>query len=147
MTNELINMKKVQEYLTEMADNARENGYAKDVEVIQSVQDHLLQFVDEQPSAPVSDEYYVRNKNAGYLGNSFIWYGKRGAGYTAYINGAERFSKAEAEKMEKEDPEKWQAFPCKDIDARLHLVFDSQDVKNLGTDNPCGWSNTTYAKL
>ena len=47
----LINMNKVQAYLTEMADNARENGYPLSVEAIQSVQDHLLDFVDEERAA------------------------------------------------------------------------------------------------
>ena len=92
------------------------------------------------------DLYYIRNKDAGYLGNSFIWYGQYGNGYTAYILGAHRFPKEEAEKLVKENPSKYEMYKCKDIDERLHLVFDSQDVKRLGTDAPYGWSSGCYAK-
>lgn len=92
-------------------------------------------------------KYYIRNKEAGYLGNSWMWYGKNGQGYTAYILGAHRFDEAEAVKMVEHDPEKWAMYKCDEIEARLHLIFDSQDAKNLGTDAPCGWSNTTYAPM
>lgn len=92
------------------------------------------------------EEYYVQNKDAIFLGNSPLWYGKGGRGYTAYIQGAERFSKEDAEQMVKHDPDKWEMFKCSDVDKRLHLVFDIQDKKNLGTDNPCGWSSG-YAKF
>lgn len=52
MTNDvLINMNKVQKHLKEIADNARDNGYSHEVEVIQSVQDNLLDFVEESRSA------------------------------------------------------------------------------------------------
>ena len=88
----------------------------------------------------MSELYYIQNKHAGYLGNSPTWYGKKGGGYTAYILGAERFTKEEADKMVKDDPEKWRAFKCDDVDARLHLVYDMQDNGRLGTDEPCGWS-------
>lgn len=90
-------------------------------------------------------EYYIRNKDAGYLGNSFMWYGKDGGGYTAYINGAHRFTEKEARDLVRQDPSKWEMFDAAEVDKRLHLVFDSQDVKNLGTDAPSGWSGTDYA--
>lgn len=82
-------------------------------------------------------EFYLRNKNAGFLGNSPVWYGKNGQGYTAYLLGAERFSKEKAEKMVAEDPEKWEMYDCDHIDERLHLIFDYQDKQRLGTDEPC----------
>lgn len=84
-------------------------------------------------------EFYIRNKNAGFLGNSPTWYGKNGRGYTAYILGAERFSQEKAEKMVAEDPKKWEMFNCNHVDERLHLIFDDQDKRRLGTDEPCGW--------
>ncbi len=86
-----------------------------------------------------AEMYYIRNKDAGYLGNSFIWWGKDSQGYTAYINGAGRYTKEESEKICKGNPEKNIMYKCSDIDARLHLVFDSQDLRNLGTNEPCGW--------
>lgn len=87
------------------------------------------------------DLYYIRNKHAGYLGNFPTWWAKEGKGYTAYILGAERFPKEEAEKMVKQDPDKWEMYRCDHVDARLHLVFDDQDKRRLGTDEPCGWSS------
>lgn len=85
--------------------------------------------------------YYVRNKNAGYLGNAPTFWAKGGQGYTAYILGAERFTKEDAEKLVKQDPDKWEMYNCAHVDERLHLVFDDQDKRNLGTDEPCGWSS------
>ena len=89
----------------------------------------------------IAARYYVRNKSAGYLGNSFIWYAKNGKGYTAYISGAERFERKKAETLVQHDPDKWEMYECAEIDKRLHFVFDSQDVKNLGTENSGGWKN------
>jgi len=83
-------------------------------------------------------EYYLRNKDAGYLGNSFVWWAIGGAGYTAYINGAERFTEAEALAMVAQDRNKWEMYDCAEIDKRLHLVFDSQDVRRLGSDEITG---------
>ena len=84
-------------------------------------------------------EFYIRNKNAGFLGNSPTWYGKNGKGYTAYLTGAERFTEEQADKMVEEDSSKWEKFNCDHVDARLHLIFDDQDKYRLGTDEPCGW--------
>lgn len=84
-------------------------------------------------------EFYIRNKNAGFLGNSPVWYGKNGRGYTAYLTGAERFTEEQAKKMVAEDSKKWEMFNCDHVDARLHLIFDDQDKQRLGTNEPCGW--------
>ncbi|MEW3851995.1 hypothetical protein QOZ73_32670, partial [Pseudomonas aeruginosa] len=76
-------------------------------------------------------KYYIRNRDVSYQGNSPIWYGKNGQGYTAYILGAHRFTEFEAKKMVTENPGKWQMYKCDDVDARLHLVYDAQDDRNL----------------
>lgn len=89
----------------------------------------------------MTEEYYLQNIAAGYLGNAPTWWAKGGNGYTAYILGAERFSREAAQKYVMHDPEKFAMHKCADIDARLHLVFDSQDFENLGTDAPCGWAS------
>lgn len=47
----LINMNKIQEHLKEMANNARDNGYPHEVEAVQSIQDNLLDFVEESRAA------------------------------------------------------------------------------------------------
>lgn len=90
-------------------------------------------------SNEMPDEYYIRNKDAGFLGNAPVWYAKNGNGYTAYILGAERFSEQEAMKIVSDDTDKYEAFKCSDVDARLHLVFDMQDKRRLGTDEKCPW--------
>lgn len=87
------------------------------------------------------EKFYLQNKDAGYLGNAPVWWAKGGGGYTAYILGAERFTRDQAEKYVKEDKKKWAMYNCAYVDSRLHLVFDSQDFRNLGTDAPCGWKS------
>lgn len=83
--------------------------------------------------------YYLRNKNAGYLGNAYIWWCKNGRGYSAYLENAERMPKETAEKYVKQDPEKWEMFPCDLIDKRTHLVFDSQDRDYLRSAPDDDW--------
>lgn len=85
-------------------------------------------------------EFYIRNKHQAFLGNSPVWWAKEGKGYTAYIQGAERFSEQEAKDLVSSEPSKYESFKCSEIDKRLHLVFDWQDIKRIGTDDPCGWS-------
>lgn len=90
--------------------------------------------------------YYIRNKNAGYLGNAWIWWGRNSQGYTAYLNGAGRYTKQEADEICQNNPEKNIAYKCSEIDERLHLVFDSQDAKRIGdSDKSSGW-NFPYAE-
>ena len=85
--------------------------------------------------------YYIRNKHSGFLGNAPFWWAKAGRGYTAYILGAERFNEKDAMNMVAEDPDKWEAYRCDHVDERLHLVFDNQDKKRLGTSELCGWDS------
>lgn len=82
-----------------------------------------------QYNHPESDVCYLRNKQAGYLGNSPIWWAKNGQGYTAYLEKAERFCPTLAEKIVSEDPDKWEAWPCSVIDNLSHRVFDAQDFR------------------
>lgn len=92
----------------------------------------------------MTELYYIRNKERGFLGNAPVWYAKNGHGYTAYIQGAERFYETKAIEMVNRDPDKWEAFKCSYVDKRLHLVFDYQDKERLGTDDPCGWDCGYY---
>lgn len=96
------------------------------------------------PPEPTEEMYYVHRKGT-FTGNAPAWWAKDGKGYTSYILGAERFTKEEAEKLFNGDPNKWAIYKCSEVDARLHLVYDIQDDKNLGTDNPSGWLSP-YAK-
>jgi len=85
------------------------------------------------------DKFYLRNKQAGFLGNSPMWYAKDGQGYTAYVMGAEKFTKEEVEELIDETHGKYEAYNCDHVNERLHLIFDEQDKHRLGTDDPCPW--------
>jgi len=82
--------------------------------------------------------YYLRNKEQRFLGNAPTFWGKEG-GYTAYVQGAQKFTAADALDKVNCSPEKFEAIKCADIDCRLHYVFDWQDANSLGTNKPCGW--------
>lgn len=83
------------------------------------------------------EEYYIQRKGS-FVGNSPLWWSKGGNGYTAYIQGAERFSPEDADRLINEN-HNYVKFKCSEVDSRLHLVYDIQDNKKLGTDNPCSW--------
>lgn len=76
-------------------------------------------------------EYYVRNKDARFLGNAPVWWAKNGQGYSAYIEKAERFTEARARKLCEEDPSKYEMWPCHLIDAETHIVFDWQAISRV----------------
>ena len=64
-------------------------------------------------------KYYLQRKPSGFLGNSPIWWGKNGKGYTAYISGAERFTEEDAKKKVDENPEKWAMYACDEAEVKL----------------------------
>jgi len=84
------------------------------------------------------EQYYIHRKG-DFVGNAPMWWAKGGNGYTSYILGAERFSKEDADALISSSGDKYKVYRCSDVDARLHLVYDVQDDKRLGTDAPCGW--------
>lgn len=73
-------------------------------------------------------EYYVRNKQSAFLGNAPVWWSKRGHGYSAYLEKAERFTLQSAQNIVNSDPEKYEMWPCHLIDAETHTVFDWQAI-------------------
>lgn len=74
----------------------------------------------------MAELYYIRTQ--GYSGNSFIWWGKNGAGYTPDLNHAGRYTKEEAEAICKRRPEQDIAYKCEEIEASkgIQKHFDSQ---------------------
>jgi len=74
-------------------------------------------------------QYYIQRYASGFLGNSPIWWAKKGNGYSAYLENAERFSKEDADKILIAAPEKYAMYPCDFIDAHTHKVFDMQDFR------------------
>ncbi len=75
--------------------------------------------------------YYVRNKDANFLGNAPVWWCKNGHGYSAYLENAERFIQADAEKLVRQQPDKFEMWPCHLIDAETHTVFDWQAINRV----------------
>lgn len=90
------------------------------------------------------DFYYIQRVHSQYLGNAPVWWAVGDNGYTSYIQNAKKFTLEEATELIT-NTDKYAMYKCKDIDARLHLVFDHQDFKNLGTDAPCGFIGGKYA--
>jgi hypothetical protein len=75
--------------------------------------------------------YYVRNKDARFLGNAPVWWCKDGHGYSAYLEKAERFTTERAKKLCREQPDKFEMWPCHLIDAETHTVFDWQAIGRI----------------
>lgn len=87
----------------------------------------LLSQVREKESA---DMYYVRN--AGFVGNAFIWWAKDRSGYTTDINNAHKFTLEEAKSVC--DRPQDTAFKCSCIDGLTDAkktIIDSQYVDRV----------------
>ncbi len=79
-------------------------------------------------------EFYIQNVGAGYLGNSPIWWGKNGCGYTQWLDEAHRFTSDEADKTidgcrGSHVLKKWS---CEAVDAAARLTVDIQNLDKLG---------------
>lgn len=55
-------------------------------------------------------EYYIENRDSGFLGNSIMFWAKGRNGYTAKLEKAEKFSFDEAKKICKGNPTKNKAW-------------------------------------
>ena len=72
--------------------------------------------------------YYIQNKEAGYLGNAIIFWAKDSNGYTANLNNSEIFSEEEAKKICLHNPVKNKAWSVEYIDNNygIQRIIDSQ---------------------
>lgn len=70
--------------------------------------------------------FYIRT--SGYVGNSFVWWAKKGAGYTPDLNRAGKYTREEAETICKRRPGHDIAYRCEEIETSkgVQLHFDSQ---------------------
>lgn len=77
-------------------------------------------------------KYYIQNKEAGFLGNSIIFWALNSSGYTANIENAHKYSYEEAKKICNGNPEKNKAWLVDDIDYNIgtHLTTDCQYLNN-----------------
>jgi hypothetical protein len=83
-------------------------------------------------------EYYIQNRNAGYLGNSPMWWGLNRNGYTADLNKAGKYSEEEAKGICTNNPEKNVAWPVDYIDNNekgIQRVIDSQHMDSNNVKN------------
>lgn len=79
--------------------------------------------------------YYLRNKERGYLGNSPMWWAQGGVGYTDNLDKAEKFVPERAKEFVRENPDKWEAWACEQVDLVAYRTMDSQDfsmVRQMG---------------
>ncbi len=79
-------------------------------------------------------QYYIQNADAGYLGNSIIFWALDRKGYTANLNKAHKFSFEEAKHICEHNPNKNKAWPVEYINENegTQMVTDSQC---LATEN------------
>jgi hypothetical protein len=73
-------------------------------------------------------QYYIQNKDRGYLGNAIIFWAKDRRGYTADLNKAHVFTKEEAEQICNRNPEKNKAWNVDYINNNkgIQKIVDSQ---------------------
>lgn len=83
-------------------------------------------FPSEKSPDSMMELYYIRTY--GYVGNSFVWWGEKEAGYTADLKKAGKYTRDEAETICKRRPEQDIAYLCEEIDNSngVQLHFDSQ---------------------
>ena len=69
------------------------------------------------------EQYYIQN---GYVGNALCWWRENSRGYTTNLEEAGKYSRKEADTMNREDDVPW---PCSYIDAcekAKKVVVDAQ---------------------
>lgn len=73
-------------------------------------------------------EYYIQNKDAGFLGNAIMFWRKGSYGYTADLNESEIFSEEDAAKICKANPDKNKAWEVEYINNNrgIQKIVDSQ---------------------
>jgi hypothetical protein len=75
--------------------------------------------------------YYVQNLKAGYLGNSPVFYGKGGVGYTQWLDDAMQFTWEEFRQLcrSTRGTHKWQLWSVKSVDAVAQRTVDIQRLQ------------------
>lgn len=80
-------------------------------------------------------EYYIQNRDAGYLGNAIVFWAKNRRGYTPDLNKSHKFTEEEAKQICNGNPEKNKAWPVDYVDNNqgIQRVVDMQymDSSNI----------------
>ncbi len=77
--------------------------------------------------------YLLQNCNAGYLGNSPVFWHKSGSGYTQWIDEAKHWTREEVEKTIRstKGSHNWRIWPLSDIESVAKRTVDIQDLRKL----------------
>lgn len=82
-------------------------------------------------------EYYIQNRDAGFLGNAILFWGQNRSGYTADINKSHKFTEEEAKGICQGNPEKNRAWSVEYIDNNegIQKIVDSQYLDSSKVKN------------
>jgi len=76
----------------------------------------------------MTKQYYVENKEAGFVGNCLLWWRKKGAGYGCDIEEAEVFNEDDLLLLELSQDPKYQVWDKVYIDALTTKHVDHQKL-------------------
>lgn len=82
----------------------------------------------------MKDEIYLlQNLNAGYVGNSPMFWREGGSGYTPWIDEAKRWTRQEAEAQIRSTrgTHFWQMWSLAEVEAIAERTVDIQDLRKL----------------
>lgn len=81
-----------------------------------------------------TNQYYIQNRAAGFLGNAIMFWARGNRGYTASLENAEKYNYDDAKKICEGNPEKNRAWPCEYIDNNKGTTKHT-DYQYLDTEN------------
>jgi hypothetical protein len=92
-------------------------------------------YKESETTPATEDLYYIQNRDAGYIGNSIVFWNKDSNSYTSKLENSKKFYYEEAKSICKNSVSKYVAWPCDYIDNNIGTsrVTDSQylDKKNI----------------
>lgn len=80
--------------------------------------------------------YFLQNCNAGYVGNSPVFWAKSG-GYTQWIDEAKRWTRDEANKQieSTRGSHQWELWLCGDVVSASKRTVDIQDLRKVRNES------------
>ena len=86
-------------------------------------------------------KYLLQNCNAGYIGNSPVFWHKNDSGYTQWIDEAKQWTKEEAERQiqSTKGTHIWKMWSIQEIEAAAKRTVDIQDLQNINTNIPTNY--------
>ena len=77
----------------------------------------------------MAEMFYLQNLQAGYMGNSPMFWAKGGNGYTQWLDNCELFTEVEVNRHVASDTKKWRAWPAAKVDSLARRTVDIQDLR------------------